>query len=203
MTDELRERLARLDPMHSGVPTEPATTESSRELLEQIMSTPTQEQTDSESGARRTWMIPVAAAAALVLAIAGGIALTGGDDTPPVATGETLELDAGEEDLTAMCIAFSPEELERVAQIAFAGTVTGVDGAVVTLTVDNWYRGGDAEQVILNAPQGMEALIGGIPFEVGGQYLITASEGNVNYCGFSGPSTPEMRSAFDEAFAQG
>jgi hypothetical protein len=189
--------------MHSGVPTEPATTESSRELLEQIMSTPTQEQTESESGAHRTWMIPVAAAAALVLAIAGGIAFTGGDDNPPVATGETLELTAGEEDLMAMCIAFSPEELEKVAEIAFEGTVTAVDGDAVTLTVDHWYRGGDAEVVVLNAPQGMEALIGGIPFEVGGQYLITAADGNVNYCGFSGPSTPEMRSAFDEAFAQG
>jgi hypothetical protein len=189
--------------MHSGVPTEPATTESSRELLEQIMSTPTQEQTESESGAHRTWMIPVAAAAALVLAIAGGIAFTGGDDNPPVATGETLELTAGEEDLMAMCIAFSPEELEKVAEIAFEGTVTAVDGDAVTLTVDHWYRGGDAQQVVLNAPQGMEALIGGIPFEVGGQYLITAADGNVNYCGFSGPSTPEMRSAFDEAFAQG
>jgi hypothetical protein len=166
------------------------------------MSTPTQEQTDNES-ARRTWMIPVAAAAALVLAIAGGIAFTGGDDNPPVATGETLELSAGEEDLTQMCIAFSPEELEAVAEIAFEGTVTSVDGAAVTLTVDHWYRGGDAEVVVLNAPQGMEALIGGIPFEVGGQYLITAADGNVNYCGFSGPSTPEMRSAFDEAFAQG
>lgn len=202
MTDELRERLARLDPMHSGVPTEPATEESSQELLEQIMSTPTQEQTDNES-ARKTWMIPVAAAAALVLAIAGGIAFTGGNDNPPVATGETLELSAAEEDLTQMCIAFSPGELEAVAEIAFEGTVTAVDGAAVTLTVAHWYRGDDAEVVVLNAPQGMEALIGGIPFEVGSQYLITAADGNVNYCGFSGPSTPEMRSAFDEAFAQG
>ena len=54
--------------------------------------------------------------------------------------------------------------------------------------------------MILNAPQGMEALIAGIPFEVGGQYLITAYDGNVNYCGFSGPSTPELRAAYEQAF---
>jgi hypothetical protein len=35
---------------------------------------------------------------------------------------------------------------------------------------------------------------------LGEQYLITATDGNVNYCGFSGPSTPELRSAFEEAF---
>jgi len=52
----------------------------------------------------------------------------------------------------------------------------------------------------LNAPQGLEALIGGIPFESGEQYLITAYDGQVNYCGFSGPSTPEFRASFVEAF---
>jgi hypothetical protein len=46
----------------------------------------------------------------------------------------------------------------------------------------------------------MEALIAGFPFEVGAQYLITAYDGNVNYCGFSGPSTPEFRAAFEQAF---
>ena len=203
MSDELRERMARLDPMHSGVPTEPAATESSRELLEQIMSTPTTERAEQPAPARRTWTIAVAAVAALVLAVAGGIALTGGEDTPPVAGAPPLELDAGEEDLMAMCIVFSPEELERTGEIAFEGTVTAVDGAKVTLTVDTWFRGEDAAEVVLNAPQGMEALIGGIPFTAGNQYLISALDGNLNYCGFSGPSTPELRQAFEQAFAQG
>jgi hypothetical protein len=46
----------------------------------------------------------------------------------------------------------------------------------------------------------LQALIGGIEFESGGQYLISAEGGNVSYCGFSGPSTPEFRAAFVEAF---
>jgi hypothetical protein len=49
----------------------------------------------------------------------------------------------------------------------------------------------------------MEALIGGIPFEVGDRYLISAQSGNVNYCGFSGQSTPELRAGFEAAFSQG
>jgi hypothetical protein len=197
MSDELRERLARSDPMHSGVPTEPTTAESSRELLETIMSTPTKQPTEpSAKKARRSWTVAVAAIAALVLAVAGGLSLVGDEDPPP------LELNAQGEDLMASCIMFSPDELDKVAEIAFEGTATAVAGDVVTLTVDTWYRGDEATEVVLRAPQGMESLIGGIPFEVGDQYLISAQGGNVNYCGFSGPATPELREGFEAAFAQ-
>lgn len=202
MTDELRQRLTRLDPMHSGVPTEPTTSESSRQLLEQVMSTPTKER-QSPATPRRTWTIAVAAVAALVLAIAGGIGLSTDEGTPSIQDEAPIALEAGGEDMMASCIVFSPEELERVAEIAFAGTVTAVDEDRVTLSVDTWFRGGEASEVVLNAPQGMEALIGGIPFHVGSQYLISAQGGSVNYCGFSGPDTPELRSGFETAFAQG
>lgn len=204
MNDELRQRLARLDPMSSEVPTEPTTSESSRELLEQIMSTSTEDRTERHTSPRRTWAIGVAAVAALVLAVAGGVALTGGEDTPPLAQAPPLQLDAGGEDIMASCIMFSAEELERVAEVAFEGTVTAVEGDTVTLRVDNWYRGDEAVgEVVLNAPQGMEALIGGIPFETGGRYLISAQGGSVNYCGFSGEANPDLRAGFEQAFTQG
>jgi hypothetical protein len=199
MTDQLRDRLARLDPMHQGVETEPLTTESSQRLLEAIVSTPVTEQpeTGPEQKPNR-WLVGIAAAAALVLAVGGAIALTGGGNDP-VASGPPMELTAGTEDVMASCIMFSVEELAR-AQVAFEGTVTSVEGETVTLDVDEWFNGGDAEQVVLHAPPGLEALIGGIPFEEGQQYLITAYDGTVNYCGFSGPSTPEFRAAFEQAF---
>lgn len=204
MTDELRDRLARMDPMHSGVPTESTTTESSRELLEQIMSTPIKEKADPKPTPRRTWIIATAAVAALVLAVAAGLSLAGNEGSPSAEDKAPIALDAGGEDIMASCIAFSPEELDNVAEIAFEGTATTVDGDTVTLTVDTWFRGGDeATEVVLNAPQGMEALIGGIPFVVGDQYLISAQSGSVNYCGFSGPATPELRAGFETAFAQG
>ena len=201
MRDELRERLARLDPMHPGVSTESVTTPSSRELLEEIMSTPTEQVTTEPAPKKRSpWLVGVAAAAVLVVVVGGVIALTGNSDDDQVASGPPLELNAGTEDVMASCIMFSVEELAR-APLAFEGTVTSVEGETVTLDVDEWFKGGDAEQVVLHAPAGMEALIGGIPFEEGGQYLITAYDGTVNYCGFSGPSTPEFRAAFEEAFA--
>jgi hypothetical protein len=199
MTDQLRQRLALLDPMHPGVSTEPLTSESSQNLLERIMSTPVTEQppaTPEKESSR--WLVGVVAATALVVAVGGAIALTGGGEDP-VASGPPLELNAGGEDPMAMCIVFSVEELAK-APVAFEGTVTSVEGETISLTVDEWFKGGDAGQVVLHAPAGMEALIGGVPFEAGGQYLITAYDGNVNYCGFSGPSTPELRSAYEEAF---
>jgi hypothetical protein len=168
------------------------------------MSTPTEEKESPKPAPRKTWFIATAAVAALVLAIAAGLGLAGNEGTPSIQDKAPIALDAGGEDIMASCIAFSPEELEKVAELAFEGTVTAVDGDTVTLTVDTWFRGGDeATQVVLNAPQGMEALIGGIPFVAGDQYLISAQAGSVNYCGFSGPSTPELRAGFETAFAQG
>lgn len=197
MTDELRNRLRRLDPMASDVPTEPVTTESSRQLLEEIMTTPSVDQPGS-TPSKRPWLVAVAAAAVVIVAI-GAVGLFARDGGDPIAAGPPLELNAGGEDPMAMCIQFSVEELAK-AQMAFEGTVSAVDGNAVTLDVDTWFKGGDAAQVVLNAPQGLEALIDGFAFEEGAQYLITAYDGNVNYCGFSAKSTPEMRAAFEEAF---
>ena len=46
----------------------------------------------------------------------------------------------------------------------------------------------------------LDLLIGGVTFEPGQQYLITATDGVVNYCGFSGPVSPELQALFDQAF---
>ena len=87
-----------------------------------------------------------------------------------MASGPPLELSGGTADPSmTMCIMYSVEELAK-APVAFEGTVTSVEGETVTLDVDHWFKGGDAEQVVINAPTGMAALLAGIPFEVGTQY---------------------------------
>jgi len=70
----------------------------------------------------------------------------------------------------------------------------------VTLTVEEWYTGGDAGTVVLHAQSGMEALIDGFTFAEGEAYLVSAAEGTVSFCGFSGPATDELRAVYDEAF---
>jgi hypothetical protein len=44
------------------------------------------------------------------------------------------------------------------------------------------------------------ALEGGVEFADGQTYLVTATDGTVNGCGYSGLATPELQSAFDSAF---
>jgi hypothetical protein len=50
------------------------------------------------------------------------------------------------------------------------------------------------------APDGFEALIGSIDFQEGKSFLVSAYDGVVNYCGFSGEETPELRAVYDAAF---
>lgn len=142
---------------------------------------------------RRSAVLMIAVAIVALLVIAAAIALTGGDGAAPDTTpGETLELSLGEGAALASCL---PVDAAIVADMspAFAATATAVEGEDVTLTVERWYAGGDADTVVLHAPAGMEALIAGFDLEVGQRYLITATEGAVNYCGFSGPSRPSCR----------
>jgi hypothetical protein len=175
----------------------------SRERLENIMATPTITPTEAPRPERRRhrWYMAAAGVAVAALAVVGVAALTGGDDDgqEPVAAGPPLELSLGAGDALSSCMAFSVEELAR-APMAFEGTVTAADAGTVQITVDRWFKGGDAATVELVAPEGMEALIAGIDFVVGEPYLVTAYDGTVNYCGFSGPATPELRAAFEQAF---
>jgi hypothetical protein len=199
MNDELRDRIRRMDPMHPGVPTEPMTTKSSRELLENIMSTPTIERSDQAARRpRRVWYAAAAAALAAVLA-AGGVLFFAGDDAPTNAAAP-LELGLGDGGAMASCLPVSAEFLRDMSP-ALLGTATAVEGEKVTLRIDRWYAGDTgATEVVLHAPDGMQALIGGIDFQVGQQYFVTASEGVVNYCGYSDAYSPQLEAIFEEAF---
>lgn len=197
--DELRDRLADVDPAYD-VATEPPTTSSSRSRLERIMHTDSNTTTASTStrdrGRRRLRL----AAAAAVVAVAGGVVLAaGGGDEKPVASGPPVELSLGASDTMASCLPVDAEILADMS-LAFAGTATHVEGETVTLTVEEWYAGGDAGTVVLHGQSGMEALIDGFAFTKGAEYLVSATEGTVNFCGFSGPATGELRAVYDEAF---
>jgi len=150
---------------------------------------------------RRNWMPLSGVAAAAVVAIGGAVIVgnRGGDGADQVAAGPPLELSLGDSGVMSSCIVFDVSFLANMSP-AFAGTATAVEDESVTLTVDRWYAGGDATSVVLHASDGSTALLDGFEFEVGQQYLITAADGNVNFCGYSGPATPELTSAFDAAF---
>ena len=194
VNDELRDKLRRIDPALTSE-INPVTAEPSRLLMEKVMEAPVSETQAKQRPPRRVGWYAFAAAAALVVVV-GAVAMFNASNDPAA---PPLELALPADDPMAMCIVFDVEFL-RDMPVAFEGTVASVEGETVTLDVDEWFVGGDAEQVVLQAPSGMGALIGGVDFVDGGQYLITATDGTVNYCGFSGESTTEMRAAFEEAF---
>ena len=144
---------------------------------------------------RSRWPLALVAAVAVVLAGVGAFAVARNDGKP-----STRPVVLGLPDAAlASCLAFDPAYLTDMP-LAFEGTATELGEGAVTLEVDHWYKGGDADEALLRAPVASAALIDGIEFEVGQRYLISATEGQVNYCGYSGLATDQLRAGFEQAF---
>jgi hypothetical protein len=203
--DDLRSRLSRIDPAPAGSPVDPVTSLRAHELVERAMQTIELPPTDelAERRRRRPWLLGAAAAVLLAAFVGTVIALSGGGtvgDAPSAAEEPTvlaLSLPAG--DAMNSCIRFDVEFLAQMP-VAFAGTVTAIEPGQVTVDVDRWYRGGDADVVTIAVQDNNSVALDGVDFRTGERYLVTATNGTVNGCGFSGPATPELESAFDEAF---
>ena len=210
MDEDLRQALARIDPSAAGHPVEPVGGPRARVLLEAVMSTPVDELRDSDSGpaapvpARKRWALAAAAGLAVV-AGAAGVTFLGGDDDPPQApdrAATTLALSLPDPTVMASCLMFDEAVLAQMP-LAFAGTVTAVEGAQVSLDVDRWFRApqGEADTVELRTVGGSSSVaLDGVEFTQGKRFLVTATDSTVNGCGFSGPATPELEGSFERAF---
>jgi len=197
-TTDAVDRLRAADPARPADPDWPARLQH---LVEAAMTTDQETPVSSPSTARRRWAVPVAAAAA-VAALAGAAlvgGLPGGDADPSRRPALELAL-PGESGAMASCVPFSAEFLADMP-VAFAGTVTSVTDDEVLLEVDRWYRGGTADTVVLTRPPAATAaLLGSVEFTAGKRYLVTATDGVVNSCGFTMPWTAENAAVFDQAF---
>ena len=198
--DELRAQLKRADPARHSA--------GADSWIDDLVGATMDTETSNERPrGRRTWVL-VAAAAVAVAAIGGGaFALTNGDDDDDknakdqdAKPDKELALTLAPYDSMQMCIEFSPDALAPM-EVAFSGEVYEVDGDTVRLTPDHWYRGGDgANDVVLTAGDAEVLLEGGITFEEGERYLVSAIDGQVATCGLSAPYSEEMAAAYDEAF---
>lgn len=188
--DELRAALAAADPAPPSVPP------LSRELLERTMTSTLDTPADAPAR-KRTWL-PAAAAAAVVAAAAGAYVLTSGGSDPQ--TEVELALPGGDGTSMMSCM---PVEARFLADmpVALAGTVTQVSAEEVRLDVTRWYSGGDADAVVLtNLSADMQALLGATEFRTGEDYLVSATDGTVNACGYTGPASADLQKVYDEAF---
>jgi hypothetical protein len=209
-SDALRARLAAIDPTRPGGPAfraDPAPTETE----ERIMATTSHEEATAgesgppvPSGSRRTaWL----AAAAAVLVVAAGVTgvLALRDAGPQESTQDSVALRLPATDgISGSCVQFDVAIL-RDMPVALAGTVTALGDDSVTLQVDRWYRADaqlrEAELVTIAVPdENSSAALDGVDFRDGESYLLTATDGMVNGCGFSGPADAQLEAAYAEAF---
>jgi hypothetical protein len=198
MDDSALLELARAaDPYPAGSPLDPAVVSRAVDRTREVVRMDTQR---SHSHRRRFVVMAVAGAALVALAVGLGVTQLGGDD----GTGQPGGVALAGGNATASCIQFSEEALAR-APIAFDGTVRAIDGQDVTLDVNRWYRSGSGDTVTIHAPDLTgTALEGGVGFEQGGRYLVSADrfEGQIvpSICGFSVTYSDEMAATFARSF---
>jgi hypothetical protein len=199
--DELRNRLARLDPQ-ADAPVDPITSPRAQDLLERTMSTDTLTETQAPAP-RRNRLLLAATAGVAAAGIVAAVVITSGDNPAAPAKKTVLALKAppgAGGPTTSMCIQFSVDQL-KTEPVAFAGKATSVDASSVSLDVTKWYKGGTADVVTVSTPDRSSiALDGMTAFQVGKDYLVSAFDGTVVGCGFSGEDSAELRGAFEQAF---
>ncbi|MDX6360761.1 MAG: hypothetical protein QOH37_3815 [Nocardioidaceae bacterium] len=196
--DDLLSRLRTADPASSLPPADPGRV---AQLLEAAMSdtaTPTHETRENGTRDRSplTWL--VAAAAVLLIVAAGVFGLVNRDhDQAPTAQGTVTAL--GYAPVHGRCMVPNIGVLQAQT-IAFRGTLTTLTGGSATFRVDHWFKGGPTALAKVSAPV-LGDLVDAAQLAVGQQYLISAQNGQVTACGFSGPADGRLAALYEQAYA--
>lgn len=189
--DPLRARLRAVDPA-ADLPSLPA--DRWDRLLEDTM-------TDAGTTDTTTTVVPmrkrrtpwlIGGGIGIAAAAAGIVALTtGGTDITRLTQPTT--------DPMAMCAQVTAEAL-ATKTMAFEGTVTGVEGSVVTLEVSERFRGEVGDEVQVEQQDATADDFSAVQYVQGTSYLISATDGQVAGCGQSGEAGPELLDLYRSAF---
>jgi hypothetical protein len=196
----LLSRMQAADPA-SSLP--PAGDDRVAQLLEAAMSDTQLHTTESrETGTRDrgplTWL--VAAAAVVLIAAAGVFALANHDvKHAPSAQPSVTQLSVAP--ASGRCILANVGVL-KAQTVAFRGTLTTLADGTATFAVSHWYRGGPTDVAKVVAPQSLlRPLVESARFKVGDDYLVSAHDGQVTACGYSGPASGPLASLYSQAYA--
>jgi hypothetical protein len=201
--DNLLARLRAADPASSLSPADP---DQVAHLMEAVMSDTTTRTTESrENGTHDrgplTWL--VAAAAVFLIAASGVFALVNHDGgTAPTAGQTVTQLGLRPTDARGpgRCVVPNVGVL-RQQTIAFRGTLTSLGSSIVTFRVGHWFKGGPTDLARVTAPSSaLGPLVSLAAFHVGGSYLVSAHDGTVTECGFTGPATGHLAALYSHAF---
>ncbi len=186
--DPLRTRLRAVDPA-AALP--PMPTDRWDRLLEDTMTSTEPTPTAVPLRRRPTpWLI--GGGIGIAAAAAGIIALTAGGT-------DITRLTQAASDPMAMCAQVTTEAL-ATNTTAFEGTVTGIDGATVTLQVAERFRGEVGDEVQVQQQDATADDFSAVQYVPGTSYLIAATDGRVATCGQSGEAGPELLALYRSAF---
>jgi hypothetical protein len=207
--DELRAALSRRDPA-AGQPVDAASSPQARALWERTMNTPVDQHatpTTTVPGVRAA--VPgrpsrrlVFALAAAVLVTSGvGAAIALGPMTPEKApqAAQVMALQAPAADLSQACAMFDVAFLQGMP-VAFQGEVVEVSDTSAVLKVDRWFRGGQDDVTTVRVSKPGPEVSESVEMTQGKTYLVSARDGFVSSCGYTGELTPDLLASFEEAF---
>lgn len=152
-----------------------------------------------------TWLVAVAVALLIAGAALFGLLDRGGDE-PGKPSEPAPDTDAPT--VTRLTAAPQPGrcmlpnvELLRIQTLAFEGVVRSITEGEATLEPSRIFKGEQADLVVVKAPdRDLQALLSAVDFREGERYLVSATEGRVTLCGFSGRRTPELADLYAEAY---
>lgn len=218
---QLRALLGQSDPARSLTPADPdglarLLCEIQLQIPEDTMSNDLETRTDlpqQSTELRHRGPLAWLVAAAAVAAIAGGgyAAVSSmqddgtdqqaGPSSPASPADEPVVVTLEAPSTVAARCAVPTAALLTGAEVAFAGTVTAVDGDVVTLAPTETFAGEPADEIeVVGLRPDLRELGGQPEFVVGGTYLVSATGGQMSACGLSGEATPELRDLYELAF---
>lgn len=192
-----------LDPASLPSPADPAAA-ALFERITMIDTSPIVAPTDPRKPARRPRLVWAAAAAAVVLFVGLGAVLLGGDDDTDAPDPD----DVATEPITpggpssASCVELYDLQTLTNRATALDGTVTEITGDSITLTVNEWFRGGDSPEVTLNGAGGLSGLTSAgpaTPVGPGGRLLVAGDGGFAWACGFTQPYDPAVADQWRDA----
>ncbi|MFD4561856.1 hypothetical protein ACFWP5_47395 [Streptomyces sp. NPDC058469] len=196
--DELLARLKSADPALTGIAPPP----DINRLVEDTLNTDTALQSATTAvgittaGWGRRHLFGLAAAAGLLViggGVAGGIMANNGNGNGHSASTGALRLTDGGG--SAKCVVPSLDTLGKYPTL-FEGTVTSVKGSTATFRVDQWFKGGDAETVVLTSDTRIPETL---TYSEGGHYIVGAKDGVVPPCAAI-EASPEGIAKFRQAF---
>lgn len=181
--DDLRALMRRADPTNAHPPLDDA-------RIRRVVAAA--ERDDLAPAPRKRARLLLAGASLGAVATAAGAALIAGIVATPALQ------EPGPTGGYVTCEAPTAAEL-RTNDTAYEALVTGIDDGVVTLEVSHVFAGNPGTAVQL--PQSQTAS-GDDLFDTGRTYLVASSGGFTDDC-LTGPTTPELRTVYEDAFGLG